>query len=215
MKTIQNFSAVVVPLDRSNIDTDSIIPKQYLKSIQRTGFGPYLFDEWRYLEQGILGENSKKRRKNSGFVLNDPRYSEAQILLTGENFGCGSSREHAVWSLLEYGIQAIIAPSFADIFYSNAFKNGLLLITLDNAIVQRLFKEVFATVGYQLFINLENMELLTPTEKKIAFFIAQNLQYRLLKGLDDIAITLELSSKIKEYERNKQQQAPWLFVDIH
>lgn len=215
MKTVQNFSSIVAPLERSNIDTDSIIPKQYLKSIQRTGFGPYLFDEWRYLDPGMLGEDSKKRRKNPDFLLNKSNYSEAQILLTGENFGCGSSREHAVWSLLDYGIQAIIAPSFADIFYSNAFKNGLLLIILDNAIVQQLFKEVSATFDYKLFINLEDMELTTPTEQKIKFSMDKNLQYRLLKGLDDIAITLELSSTIKEYERNRQQQAPWLFVDIH
>ena len=215
MKIVENFSAVVAPLNRANIDTDSIIPKQYLKSIQRTGFGDYLFDEWRYLDQGVLGQDSKKRTKNADFVLNNPAYSEAQILLTGENFGCGSSREHAVWSLLDYGIQAIIAPSFADIFYSNACKNGLLLITLDNAIIQRLFKDILATANYQLFINLENMELITPTEEKIIFSIDENLRDRLLKGLDDIAITLELSSKIKAYERNRQKQAPWLFVDTY
>lgn len=212
MKVWNNFSGVVAPLDRSNVDTDAIIPKQYLKSIKRSGFGPYLFDEWRYLDKGELGIDNSKRREAPDFLLNQPQYRQANILLVRENFGCGSSREHAVWSLMDHGINAIIGSSFADIFYSNAFKNGLLLITLDSDVIDRLFQAAFATTAYQLGIDLQALKLSTPTGEDIVFSLPADLQHRLLYGLDDIAVTLESADKIKAYEDQKRQQSPWLFV---
>lgn len=202
---------LVVPLDRANVDTDAIIPKQYLKSIKRTGFGPTLFDDWRYNEPGEPGMDHSKRSVNQHFVLNFPRYAGASILLARENFGCGSSREHAVWALDDYGIRAVIAPSFADIFFNNSFKSGLLPIYLDTAIVDRLFKEVEATTGYQLTIDLAAQQVITPSGEKIAFEIDEFRKYCLVNGLDDIGLTLQHANDIKAYEAKRQQSAPWLF----
>jgi len=213
MKVFKSFTGIVAPLDRPNVDTDAIIPKQYLKSIKRTGFGPNLFDEWRYLDAGEPGDDHSKRRENPDFVLNQPRYREAQILLARENFGCGSSREHAVWAFLDYGISVVIAPSFADIFNSNSFKNGLLSITLDNDVIDKLFVSTFATDNYQLTINLENLSVSTPEGDDYHFELENGLQERLLQGMDDISMTLSLSDEIRDYEMKRKQQAPWLFQD--
>jgi len=213
MKVFKSFTGIVAPLDRPNIDTDTIIPKQYLKSIKRTGFGPNLFDEWRYLDTGEPGDDHSKRRENPDFVLNQPRYREAQILLARENFGCGSSREHAVWAFLDYGISVIIAPSFADIFNSNSFKNGLLSITLDGDVIDKLFVSTFATDNYQLTIDLENLSVSTPEGDNYLFELENGLQERLLQGMDDISLTLSLSDEIRDYEIKRKQQAPWLFQD--
>ena len=213
MQAFKNFTGIVAPLDRSNVDTDSILPKQYLKSIKRTGFGPNLFDEWRYLDAGEPGEDHSKRRENPDFVLNQPRYKQAQILLARENFGCGSSREHAVWSFLDYGISVIIAPSFADIFYSNSFKNGLLPVMLDADIIDSLFKEVASTPGYVLMVNLEQNRIVRPDGGEIIFELDAGLQKRLLQGLDDISITLTHAEDIKRYEASRQKEVPWLFPE--
>ncbi len=213
MKVFKSFTGIVAPLDRPNVDTDAIIPKQYLKSIKRTGFGPNLFDEWRYLEAGEPGDDHAKRKENPDFVLNQPRYREAQILLARENFGCGSSREHAVWAFLDYGISVVIAPSFADIFYSNSFKNGLLSITLDGDVIDKLFVSTFSTENYQLTIDLENLSVSTPEGDKYLFELENGLQERLLQGMDDISITLSLSDEIRDYEAQRKQQAPWLFAE--
>lgn len=214
MKAFKSFTGIVAPLDRPNVDTDAIIPKQYLKSIKRTGFGPNLFDEWRYLDAGEPGEDHSKRRENPEFVLNQSRYKNTEILLARENFGCGSSREHAVWSFLDYGISVIIAPSFADIFYSNSFKNGLLPITLKVEVIDKLFEATNTTVDYALTIDLENLLLITPEAEKLTFELDANLQNRLLQGLDDIAKTLSFSAEIQDYEIKRQQQVPWLFTEI-
>ncbi len=213
MEAFKNFTGIVVPLDRSNVDTDAIIPKQYLKSIKRKGFGSNLFDEWRYLDAGEPGDDHTKRRENPDFVLNQPRYREARILLGRENFGCGSSREHAIWSFLDYGIDVIIAPSFADIFYSNSFKNGLLPITLDTDVVDKLFGEIIATVDYELAIDLENPSITTPEGESFSFELDKGLQERLLQGQDDIGITLSCANEIRDYESQRKQQAPWLFAE--
>jgi len=213
MKVFKSFTGVVVPLDRPNVDTDAIIPKQYLKSIKRSGFGPNLFDEWRYLDSGESGDDHAKRRENPDFVLNQRRYREARILLGRENFGCGSSREHAVWSFLDYGIDVIIAPGFADIFYSNSFKNGLLSITLDGDVIDKLFESTSTTDNYQLTIDLENLSVSTPEGDNYHFELENGLQERLLEGMDDISMTLSLSDEIREYEAKRKQQAPWLFQD--
>jgi len=211
MKVFKSFTGIVAPLDRPNVDTDAIIPKQYLKSIKRTGFGPNLFDDWRYLDAGEPGDDHSKRRENPDFVLNQPRYREAQILLARENFGCGSSREHAVWAFLDYGISVVIAPSFADIFISNSFKNGLLSITLDGDVIDKLFKSTFAIDNYQLTIDLENLSVSTPEGDNYHFELENGLQERLLQGMDDISMTLSLSDEIRDYEAKRKQQAPWLF----
>jgi len=211
MKVFKSFTGIVAPLDRPNVDTDAIIPKQYLKSIKRTGFGPNLFDEWRYLDTGEPGDDHSKRRENPDFVLNQPRYREAQILLARENFGCGSSREHAVWAFLDYGISVVIAPSFADIFNSNSFKNGLLSITLDGDVIDKLFESTFSTDNYQLTIDLENLSVSTPEGDNYLFELENGLQERLLQGMDDISMTLSLSDEIRDYEAKRKQQAPWLF----
>ena len=213
MKVFKSFTGIVAPLDRPNVDTDAIIPKQYLKSIKRTGFGPNLFDEWRYLDTGEPGDDHSKRRENPDFVLNQPRYREAQILLARENFGCGSSREHAVWAFLDYGIEVIIAPSFADIFISNSFKNGLLSITLDNDVIDKLFVSTFATDNYQLTIDLENISVSTSEGDNYYFELENGLQERLLQGMDDISMTLSLSDEIRDYEAKRKQQSPWLFAE--
>ena len=211
MQAIKNFTGVVAPLDRPNIDTDSIIPKQYLKSIKRTGFGPNLFDDWRYMEPGNPGDDHSKRRLNTEFVLNQSRYKNAEILLTRENFGCGSSREHAIWALMEYGFRAVIAPSFADIFYSNACKNGLLVIVLDDEGIEKLFKEVNSNEGFSLTVDVAQLKLTTPEGHDISFHLDSNVQDRFLKGLDDIAVTLDLAEEIKAYENRRKTEAPWLF----
>ena len=213
MKVFKNFTGVVVPLDRPNVDTDAIIPKQYLKSIKRSGFGPNLFDEWRYLDAGEPGDDHSNRRENPDFVLNQPRYRDARVLLGRENFGCGSSREHAVWSFLDYGIEVIIAPSFADIFFSNSFKNGLLPITLDVDVIDKLFGEVTATADYALAIDLEKLTITTPEGDIFPFELDKGLQQRLLQGMDDIGMTLSHADVIRDYETNRKQEAPWLFAE--
>ncbi len=209
MKAFTQLKAIVAPLDRANVDTDAIIPKQFLKSIRRAGFGPYLFDEWRYLDRGEPEMDCSTRPLNPDFVLNKPQYKDAQILLTRENFGCGSSREHAPWALEDYGFRAIIAPSFADIFYNNCFKNGLLPIVLDADVVDSLFNEM--EPGYQLAIDLEAQTVTTPTGRTIHFDIDENRKFRLLNGLDDIALTLQQADKIRAYEAERAKRAPWLF----
>ncbi|MBD1401344.1 3-isopropylmalate dehydratase small subunit [Pelovirga terrestris] len=211
MKPFQTLTGMVAPLDRSNIDTDAIIPKQFLKSIKRTGFGPFLFDEWRYLDHGEPDMDCSKRPANPDFILNQPRYTAARILLTRANFGCGSSREHAPWALLDYGFEVIIAPSFADIFYNNCFKNGILPIVLPSEKVDLLFHEVETTPGYQLTINLEQQHITTPTETTYSFDIDPFRKHCLLGGLDDIALTLEKLAAIKAFEEQHRQQSPWLF----
>lgn len=211
MEPFTRLVGLVAPLDRANVDTDAIIPKQFLKSIRRTGFGPNLFDEWRYLDHGEPGMDNSKRPLNPDFVLNKPRYQGAQILLTRENFGCGSSREHAPWALLDYGFRAIIAPSFADIFYNNCFKNGLLPIVLDAAVVNQLFRETEANEGYRLTIDLAAQTVTTPSGQVLHFEVDEFRKYCLLNGLDDIGLTLRYVDKIRAYEERRKKQAPWLF----
>ncbi|WP_297527076.1 3-isopropylmalate dehydratase small subunit [Thiohalobacter sp.] len=211
MDKFETFTGLVAPLDRPNVDTDAIIPKQYLKSVKRTGFGPNLFDDWRYLDPGEPGMDHSKRRPNPDFVLKQPRYQGAEILLARENFGCGSSREHAVWALTDYGIRSVIAPSFADIFYNNSFKNGLLPIVLDEQTVDRLFREVEANEGYRLTIDLEAQTITTPSGEVIPFEVDAFRRYCLLNGLDDIGLTLQHADEIRAYEARRRQEAPWLF----
>ena len=214
MKAFTTFTGLVAPIDRSNVDTDAIIPKQYLKSIHRTGFGPNLFDDWRYLDPGEPGDDHGKRRLNPDFVLNQPRYQGASILLARKNFGCGSSREHAVWALTDYGFRAAIAPSYADIFYSNSFKNGFLPVVLPEAVVDTLFQHTHAEEGYQLTIDLEAQEVRTPEGDRHHFDIDSSLKDRLLRGLDDIGLTLtDAADAIRRYETRRAQEAPWLFPD--
>ena len=212
MEKFRTFSGLVAPFDRANIDTDAIIPKQFLKSIERTGFGPYLFDEWRYLDHGEPGMDCSNRPLNQEFVLNQPRYQGVQILLTQDNFGCGSSREHAPWALLDFGIRALIAPSFADIFYNNCFKNGILPIILPQTEITDLFTAVMASPGYSITIDLEKQKLLLPQEKNIGFDIDPFRKHCLLNGLDDIGLTLEKIEQIRAYEQRQQQETPWLFA---
>jgi 3-isopropylmalate/(R)-2-methylmalate dehydratase small subunit len=202
---------LVVPLDRSNVDTDAVIPKQYLKSIKRTGYGPNLFDEWRYLDHGEPGMDHSKRPLNPDFVLNQPRYRGATVLLARENFGCGSSREHAPWALLQYGFQAVIAPSFADIFYNNSLKNGLLLVRLDAKVVDRLFREVEAREGYRLAVDLEAQSVTAPGGESFRFEIDPFAKHCLLNGLDEIGLTLERAGDIKAFEARHRSEQPWLF----
>lgn len=211
MNPFTTLSALVAPLDRANVDTDAIIPKQFLKSIRRAGFGPYLFDEWRYLDRGEPDMNCTNRPLNQDFVLNQPQYKGAQILLTRENFGCGSSREHAPWALEDYGFRAIIAPSFADIFYNNCFKNGILPIVLAVDVVDSLFQEM--EDGYRLTIDLAEQTITTPSGRVINFDVDETRKFRLLNGLDDIALTLQHADKIKAYEAGRAKRAPWLFTD--
>jgi 3-isopropylmalate/(R)-2-methylmalate dehydratase small subunit len=210
MRKFETFTGIVCPLDRSNVDTDAIIPKQFLKSIKRTGFGPNLFDEWRYLDHGEPGMDNSKRPLNPDFVLNDPRYADASILLARENFGCGSSREHAPWALEDYGFRVIIAPSFADIFFNNSFKNGLLPIVLDGAIVDRLFDMAHGDEALQITVDLESQRL-TAGGEEIPFDVDPFRKHCLLEGLDDIGLTLQHVDEIRAYEQKRRQQAPWLF----
>jgi 3-isopropylmalate/(R)-2-methylmalate dehydratase small subunit len=211
MEKFTTMNGLVAPLDRSNVDTDAIIPKQFLKSIKRTGFGPNLFDEWRYLNHGEPGMDNSNRPLNPDFVLNQDRYQGASVLLARKNFGCGSSREHAPWALEDYGFRVIIAPSFADIFFNNSFKNGILPIVLDEAIVDRLFKETEAEEGYRLNVDLEAQTITTPSGDVIHFEVDPFRKHCLLNGLDDIGLTLQHVDDIKAYEERRKQDAPWLF----
>jgi 3-isopropylmalate/(R)-2-methylmalate dehydratase small subunit len=211
MEKFVTLTGLVAPLDRANVDTDAIIPKQYLKSIKRTGFGPTLFDDWRYLDPGEPGMDHSQRRINPEFVLNQARYQGAQILLARDNFGCGSSREHAPWALVDYGFRAIIAPSYADIFYNNSFKNGLLPIVLGRDTVDQLFKECAATPGYKLTVDLVAQTVTSPTGTTFKFEIDAFRRHCLLNGLDDIGLTLQYVAEIRAYEEQRRQEAPWLF----
>src|SRR5690242_17567747 len=202
---------LVAPLDRSNVDTDAVIPKQYLKSIKRTGYGPNLFDEWRYLDHGEPGMDHSKRPLNPDFVLNQPRYRGATVLVARENFGCGSSREHAPWALLQYGFQAVIAPSFADIFYNNSLKNGLLVIKLDEKTVDQLLRDSKATEGYRVAVDLEQQTVTTPDGQSFTFDIDPFRKHCILNGLDDIGLTLEHADEIKAFEGKHRERQPWLF----
>ena len=210
MEKFTVFNGVVCPLDRSNVDTDAIIPKQFLKSIKRTGFGPNLFDEWRYLDHGEPGMDNSKRPLNPDFVLNDPRYAGAQILLARENFGCGSSREHAPWALEDYGFKVIIAPSFADIFFNNSFKNGLLPIILDAQIVDALFAKANGSEALEIKVDL-GAQTLSVGDETISFDVDPFRKHCLLEGLDDIGLTLQHVEDIKTYEEKAKQNTPWLF----
>jgi len=211
MRAFTKHKGIVGPVDRANIDTDIIIPKQYLKSIQRTGFGRYAFDAIRYLDEGWLDKPEEERQPNPDFALNQSRYQGASVLLARDNFGCGSSREHAPWALDDYGFRAIIAPSFADIFYNNCFKNGLLPLVLPSKIVDQLFKEAFASEGYQLEIDLEAQTVSTPSGESFSFEIDDFRKHCLLNGLDEIGLTLESADKIKKYEESRAQKEPWIF----
>ncbi|MBP0624333.1 3-isopropylmalate dehydratase small subunit [Cupriavidus consociatus] len=203
-------SGLVAPLDRENVDTDAIIPKQFLKSIKRTGFGPNLFDEWRYKDVGEPGMDNSKRPLNPDFVLNQQRYQSASILLARRNFGCGSSREHAPWALTQYGFRAVIAPSFADIFFNNCYKNGLLPVVLSEQQVDQLFNETNAFSGYQLTIDLDKQVVLTPSGQGYEFDIAPFRKYCMLNGFDDIGLTLRHADKIKAFEAERVAKMPWL-----
>ena len=214
MEKFESLTGVVMPLDRPNVDTDAIIPKQFLKSIKRSGFGPNLFDAWRYLDQGEPGKDNVGRPLNPDFVLNQPRYQGAQVLLARENFGCGSSREHAPWALLDYGFRVIIAPSFADIFYNNCFKNGILPIVLNPDEVEQLFKQVEAEEGYLLTVDLAAQSISKPDGEVLQFEIDEFRKHRLLNGLDDIGLTLQYVDEIRAYEKKRQQEAPWLFQNM-
>jgi 3-isopropylmalate/(R)-2-methylmalate dehydratase small subunit len=211
MEKFETMTGLVAPLDRSNVDTDAIIPKQFLKSIKRSGFGPNAFDEWRYLDHGEPGMDNSQRPINPDFVLNQDRYQGASILLARDNFGCGSSREHAPWALLDYGFRVIIAPSFADIFFNNCFKNGILPIVLDAAVVDGLFKAVETNEGYELTVDLEAQTITTPDGDSIAFEVDEFRKHCLLNGLDDIGLTLQHTDDIRAYEKRRKQEAPWLF----
>ncbi|WAW10804.1 3-isopropylmalate dehydratase small subunit [Oxalobacter vibrioformis] len=211
MEKFTTHQGVVVPLDRVNVDTDAIIPKQFLKSIQRTGFGPNLFDEWRYLDHGEPGMDNSRRPLNPDFVLNQPRYQGGTILLARENFGCGSSREHAPWALQQYGFRTIIAPSFADIFFNNSFKNGLLPVILTEEQVSALFKEVEAEPGYRLTVDLENQVVTNDSGSiRYPFVVDPFRRYCLLNGLDDIGLTLRHADEIRDFEKRRIQDQPWL-----
>ncbi len=206
---------VVVPMDRENVDTDAIIPKQFLKSIRKTGFGPNLFDEWRYLDPGEPGQDAASRKPNPDFVLNQPRYQGASIMITRKNFGCGSSREHAPWAIVQWGIRALIAPSYADIFFNNCFKNGLLPIALPESIVAQLFDEVAAFPGYSLTVDLERQVVVRPQGEEIPFEVQAFRKYCLLNGFDDIGLTLRHADKIRSFEAQRLATKPWLAHTLH
>jgi 3-isopropylmalate/(R)-2-methylmalate dehydratase small subunit len=210
MQKFNVHKGLVAPMDRENVDTDAIIPKQFLKSIKKTGFGPNLFDEWRYLDHGEPGMDPASRQPNPDFVLNQPRYAGASVLLARKNFGCGSSREHAPWALDQFGFRAIIAPSFADIFFNNSFKNGLLPIVLPEATVAQLFDECFAFPGYSLTVDLERQVIVRPQGEEIPFDVQPFRKYCLLNGLDDIGLTLRHADKIRAYEAERLATKPWL-----
>ena len=211
MQKFTVHKGLVAPMDRENVDTDAIIPKQFLKSIKKTGFGPNLFDEWRYLDQpGQPGVPEADRKPNPDFVLNQPRFKGASILIARKNFGCGSSREHAPWALDQYGFRAILAPSFADIFFNNSFKNGLLPIVLPEATIDQLFKDVAAFPGYELTIDLERQVIVRPQGEEISFDVIAFRKYCLLNGFDDIGLTMRHADKIKAFEAERLAQKPWL-----
>lgn len=210
MQKFTVHQGLVAPLDRENVDTDAIIPKQFLKSIRKTGFGINLFDAWRYLDHGEPGQDPASRQPNPDFVLNRPRYAGASILLARKNFGCGSSREHAPWALDQFGFRAILAPSYADIFFNNSFKNGLLPIVLPEATIDQLFGEVAAFAGYKLTVDLERNVIVKPQGEEIAFEVAAFRRYCLLNGLDDIGLTLRHKDKIRAFEAERLAQKPWL-----
>ena len=214
MKAFEKKSGIVAPMDRANIDTDMIIPKQFLKSIKRSGFGPNLFDELRYLDEGQPDADNSGRPLNPDFVLNQARYQGASVLLARENFGCGSSREHAPWALEDYGFQVVIAPSYADIFFNNSFKNGLLPIILDDATVDGLFRDVEANEGYELTVDLENQKIIKPNGESIEFEVDSFRKHCLVNGLDDIGLTLQDADNIKVYEDKRRQSSPWLFDQV-
>jgi 3-isopropylmalate/(R)-2-methylmalate dehydratase small subunit len=214
MDAFKTFTGIIAPLDRSNVDTDAIIPKQFLKSIKRSGFGPNLFDDWRYLEAGDPLIENETRKINPDFILNQSPYDKAQILLARENFGCGSSREHAVWSLTDFGFKVVIAPSYGDIFYSNSFKNGFLPIRLKEEEIDALFDAVESNKGFQATVNLEEQFIETQDQKRFSFDIAADLKERLLKGLDDIGLTLEFVDEIRAYEKSRAKITPWLFKEV-
>ncbi len=210
MQKFTLHTGLVAPMDRENVDTDAIIPKQFLKSIRKTGFGPHLFDAWRYLDTGEPGMDPNSRKPNPDFVLNQPRYAGASVLLARKNFGCGSSREHAPWALDQYGFRAIIAPSYADIFFNNSFKNGLLPIVLPEAQVAALFDEALAFPGYKLTVDLERQVIVKPQGEEISFSVEVFRKYCLINGLDDIGLTLRHSDKIKTFESERLAAKPWL-----
>jgi 3-isopropylmalate/(R)-2-methylmalate dehydratase small subunit len=211
MEKFTKLTGIVAPLDRPNVDTDAIIPKQYLKSIKRSGFGPNAFDDWRYLDPGAPDIDNSRRRVNPDFILNQSPYNQASILLARENFGCGSSREHAVWALTDFGFRSVIAPSFADIFFNNSFKSGLLPIALPAATIDGLFKRVQSKRGYQLTIDLEQQRVITETGETFDFEVDAFRKHCLLNGLDDIGLTLQHADAIRQYETRRKQSAPWLF----
>lgn len=211
MQAFTTRTGTVAPLDRANIDTDAIIPKQFLKSIKRTGFGPFLFDEWRYLDKGSLDVDISARQENTDFILNDNRYRSASILLTRDNFGCGSSREHAVWALLDFGFHCVIAPSFADIFYNNCFKNGVLPIALDGQTVDRLFVAAEGETALELHVDLTAQQIDVAGMAPIEFDIEAYRKHNLLEGLDDIGLTLAHADAIHAYEEKRREEKPWLF----
>lgn len=211
MKPFQTHEGIAAPMDRANVDTDMIIPKQFLKSIHRSGFGPNLFDELRYLDVGQPGMDNSRRPLNPDFALNQPRYQGASILLARENFGCGSSREHAPWALDDYGFRAIIAPSYADIFFNNCFKNGMLPIVLPHEVVDQLFSEMYAQEGYRLTIDLPAQQVVTPSGQRFSFAVDAFRKHCLLNGLDDIGLTLQQADAIRAFEEKHRAAAPWLF----
>ena len=212
MKAFIRIDGLACPLDRANVDTDAIIPKQFLKSIKRSGFGPYLFDEWRYTNYGEPGMDCSTRPLNQDFVLNQPRYRGAQVLLARDNFGCGSSREHAPWAIDDYGFRAIIAPSFADIFFNNCYKNGILPIVAPADIVDQLFRECEAQEGYHLKVDLESQTVTLPSGQSFGFDITPHRKHCLLNGLDEIGLTLQHADEIRAFEAKHKASRPWLFA---
>jgi 3-isopropylmalate/(R)-2-methylmalate dehydratase small subunit len=211
MTPFNAFQSLVVPLDRAHVDTDALLPKQFMKSIARTGFGDNLLDQWRYMDPGVPGQDISQRIPNPQFSLNQARYKGAQILIARENFGCGSSREHAVWALKDFGIRVLLAPSFADIFFNNCFKNGLLPIVLSQDLMEQLFNEVEYNPGYTLGVDLDSQTLSSSTGMSISFQIDATRKERLLKGLDDIGITLTQAHLIEDFEKRQRLHSPWLF----
>ncbi|EPJ48141.1 MAG: isopropylmalate isomerase small subunit [Osedax symbiont Rs1] len=214
MNIFNQHTGIVAPLDRANVDTDMIIPKQFLKSIKRSGFGVYLFDEVRYLDEGVADQDCTNRPLNKEFILNQARFTQSSVLLARVNFGCGSSREHAPWALEDFGFRTVIAPSFADIFYNNCFKNGLLPVVLSEDIIEQLFVECAATEGYELSVDLERQRVTTPSGEEFPFVVEAFRKHCLLNGLDDIDLTLQSVGAIKAYEEQRKKQAPWLFGAI-
>ena len=212
MKAFRKIDGLVAPVDRANVDTDAIIPKQFLKSIKRSGFGPYLFDEWRYADHGEPGMDCSTRPLNKDFVLNQSRYKNAQVMLARENFGCGSSREHAPWAIEDFGFQVIIAPSFADIFFGNCYKNGILPVIASSETVDKLFAECHATEGYHLNVDLESQTVTLPSGESFNFDITPHRKHCLLNGLDEIGLTLQHADEIKAFEAKHKLEQPWLFA---